>query len=120
LRPERVSSQIPYEEDATPQEKTNIKDAFEFLEQYRKTETIDEEEGLSFLELTKKLKSLITEEQGRHVKVKPKLVVTVLYQNIQKSPTYTSGYALRFPRVIKLREDRGPEGEDLGSCAKKG
>jgi len=35
--------------------------------------------------------------------------VTVQYQNIQKSPTYSSGYALRFPRIIRLREDRGVE-----------
>jgi DNA ligase-1 len=33
--------------------------------------------------------------------------VTVQYQNIQKSPTYSSGYALRFPRITRLREDRG-------------
>jgi len=65
------------------------------------------EQGLSFVELTDKLKPLITEEKGRHVKVKPKLVVTVMYQNIQKSPTYTSGYALRFPRIKMLRPDRG-------------
>jgi DNA ligase-1 len=32
--------------------------------------------------------------------------VTVLYQNVQKSPTYSSGYALRFPRIKTLRPDR--------------
>jgi DNA ligase-1 len=63
-------------------------------------------EGLSFKELTKKLKPLITEEKGRKVKTKAKLVVTVQYQNIQKSPTYNSGYALRFPRTKTLRPDR--------------
>lgn len=65
-----------------------------------------EEEGLSFIELTKQLKPLIISESGRSVKVKPKLVVTVVYQNIQKSPTYSSGFALRFPRITRLREDR--------------
>ncbi len=65
-----------------------------------------EEEGLSFMELTKKLKPLKISETGRSVKVKPELVVTVVYQNIQKSPTYSSGYALRFPRITRLREDR--------------
>jgi len=64
------------------------------------------EEGLSFMELTDKLTKLILEEKGKHVSVKPKIVVTVQYQNIQKSPTYTSGYALRFPRVKMLRPDR--------------
>jgi DNA ligase-1 len=65
-----------------------------------------EEEGLSFKEMTKKLKKLIIEEHGRKIKVKPSIVVTVLYQNVQKSPTYSSGYALRFPRIKTLRPDR--------------
>lgn len=65
-----------------------------------------EEQGLSFKELTKKLKPLIEKETGREVKVKPKLVVTVIYQNIQNSPTYESGFALRFPRITRLRPDR--------------
>lgn len=68
-----------------------------------------EEQGLSFKELTKKLKPLIEKEKGRKVEVKPKLVVTVVYQNIQKSPTYASGFALRFPRITRLRPDRNPE-----------
>lgn len=66
-----------------------------------------EEEGLSFKELTKKLKKIILEEHGRKIEVKPEIVVTVQYQNIQKSPTYSSGYALRFPRIKTLRPDRG-------------
>jgi len=64
------------------------------------------EEGLSFKEMTDKLKKLIIEEKGRKVKVKPEIVVSVQYQNIQKSPTYSSGYALRFPRIKMLRPDR--------------
>jgi DNA ligase-1 len=35
--------------------------------------------------------------------------VEVSYEEIQKSSTYSSGYALRFPRVIKLRQERSPE-----------
>jgi len=68
-----------------------------------------EKEGLSFIEITKKLKPLITKTEGRHVQVKPKLVITVTYQNIQKSPTYSSGFALRFPRFTRLRPDRSKE-----------
>ncbi|MCX6748131.1 MAG: DNA ligase, partial [Candidatus Pacearchaeota archaeon] len=63
-------------------------------------------EGLSFEELTKILKPLIKEEQGKHVSVKPEVVVSVTYQNIQSSPSYSSGYALRFPRITRLRPDR--------------
>ncbi len=65
-----------------------------------------DEEGLSFNQMTQILKPLIKKEQGRKVEVKPKVVVSVTYQNIQKSPTYTSGYALRFPRITRLRPDR--------------
>ena len=65
-----------------------------------------EELGLSYAELTRLLRPLIKKEHGRIVMVKPKIVVTILYQNIQRSPTYDSGFALRFPRIIQLRADR--------------
>jgi DNA ligase-1 len=68
-----------------------------------------EEEGVSFEQLTKMLKPLITSTKGKEVKVKPKVVIEVKFEEIQKSPTYASGYALRFPRLVQIREDRGPE-----------
>ena len=61
------------------------------------------EEGFSFDEITKLLKPLITEEHGKHVKVKPKIVLEVGYEEIQKSPSYSSGFALRFPKVRRNR-----------------
>lgn len=64
------------------------------------------EQGLSFVDLTNKLKKIIIEENGKHVSVKPEIVLVVGYQNVQKSPSYSSGYALRFPRVKALRPDR--------------
>jgi len=66
-----------------------------------------EEEGLSFGQLTELLLPDIIEERGREVKVKPKIVIEVNYEEIQKSPTYSSGYALRFPRLVRMRDDRG-------------
>ncbi len=68
-----------------------------------------EEEGVSFEQLTELLKPHIVSEKGKEVKIKPNLVVEVTYEEIQKSPTYSSGYALRFPRFLRLREDRAPE-----------
>ena len=62
--------------------------------------------GLTFNELTEALKPLIVSEKAKEIVVKPKIVVEINYEEIQKSPTYSSGYALRFPRVVKLREDR--------------
>ncbi len=64
-------------------------------------------EGLSFQEITNLIKPLVTSETGRTVKVKPEIIIEIDYQEIQKSPTYESGYALRFPSVSKLRQDRG-------------
>ena len=64
-------------------------------------------DDLSFGEMTDMLEKLVVGVDGRHIKVKPEIVVTVKYQDIQKSPTYSSGYALRFPRITRLREDRG-------------
>ena len=51
---------------------------------------------------------LITKEDGKEVTVKAKIILEIAYEEIQKSPTYSSGYALRFPRVIQQRQDRGP------------
>ena len=66
-----------------------------------------EEQGTSYEEITKLLKPLIIEEKGKEVKVKPKIIVSVTYQNIQISPSYSSGYALRFPRITHYRPERG-------------
>jgi len=66
-----------------------------------------EEEGVSFEELTNLLKPLIIEEDGKVARIKPKVVIEINYEEIQKSPSYGSGYALRFPRFIRLREDKG-------------
>ena len=68
-----------------------------------------EEEGVSFSQLTELLKPLIVSEEGKIAVIKPKIVIEVSYEEIQKSPTYSSGYALRFPRLFRLREDKGPK-----------
>ncbi len=62
--------------------------------------------GITLQKLTKMLKPDITEEHGNKVKLKPDVVVEVAYEEIQKSPNYESGYALRFPRVLRIRPDK--------------
>ncbi len=64
------------------------------------------EQGLSFGELTEKLMPLIAKEKGNEVEIKPKIIASVTYQEIQKSPNYNSGFALRFPRFMDLRPDK--------------
>jgi len=63
-------------------------------------------EGVSFNQLTEELKPLIVKEKGKKVRVKPEIVVEIVYEEIQRSPKYSSGYALRFPRLLNLRLDR--------------
>lgn len=66
----------------------------------------ESEEGTTYSEMTELLKPLILSEKGNRVQVKPKVVVSVTYQNIQPSPTYSSGFAMRFPRITNYRPDR--------------
>jgi DNA ligase-1 len=81
----------------------------EFLEVGKVSSGLKEkesEEGTTYKEMSKLLEPLITETKGNKVKVKPKIVVAVTYQNVQKSPSYGSGWALRFPRITAYRPDR--------------
>ena len=72
----------------------------------REKDTVEGESGISFKELTEKLKPYFLKEHGRSVEIKPKIVISVTYQEIQKSPNYNSGFALRFPRFTALRPDK--------------
>ncbi|HLD49210.1 MAG TPA: DNA ligase, partial [archaeon] len=60
-------------------------------------------------DVTNKLKPLITEEEGKFVKIKPKIVIEVGYEELQKSTKYPTGYALRFPRLLRIREEKTKE-----------
>ncbi|MFT4310282.1 MAG: ATP-dependent DNA ligase [Candidatus Woesearchaeota archaeon] len=72
-----------------------------------------EEQGVSFAYLTKLLQACIIREEGKQVEVKPEVVIEIGYEEIQKSTQYTSGYALRFPRFISLREKSVDEISEL-------
>lgn len=72
-----------------------------------------------YKEMTKTLRPLIVSEKGKEVNVKPKIVIEVAYQEIQKSPNYSSGFALRFPAFKNLRPDKGSDDADTISRVKK-
>ncbi len=61
-----------------------------------------------FEEMTKRLLELKVAEEDYIVYVKPEIVVEVEYAEIQRSPRYESGYALRFARIKRIRWDRSP------------
>lgn len=59
--------------------------------------------------MTKTLQSLKVHESKYSIRVRPSVVVEVAYNEIQKSPHYKSGFALRFARIMRIREDRLPD-----------
>ncbi len=63
-------------------------------------------------ELTDRLTPYIRDESGHQLTLEPAVVFEVGYEEIQPSPTYESGYALRFPRFVAVREDKQPAEAD--------
>src|SRR5450755_1809873 len=52
------------------------------------------------------------EDQGFRRVVEPKIVLEVAFNNMMQSDRHESGYALRFPRIVRLRPDKLPEDAD--------
>jgi DNA ligase-1 len=63
-------------------------------------------------EMTRRLKELTVREERRRVTVTPRIVVEVTYNEIQESPKYRCGMALRFARITRIRDDKTPEEAD--------
>ena len=62
-----------------------------------------------FTEMTSRLRELELADDGYTVTVRPEVVVEVAYNEIQRSPQYSSGFALRFARITRIRDDKSPE-----------
>ena len=63
-------------------------------------------------DLTEMFRELVILEKGMEVEIKPAVIFEVAYEEIQKSPNYSSGYALRFPRMVRVRDDKSLEEAD--------
>ncbi len=50
-----------------------------------------------------------TEDQGFRREVEPSVVLEVAFNNVMRSDRHNSGYALRFPRIVRLRPDKPAE-----------
>ncbi len=64
------------------------------------------------IEMTKGLKDSVVFEEGHRVRVVPRIVVEVAYNEIQRSPKYRSKMALRFARISRVRGDKTPQEAD--------
>ena len=73
---------------------------------------------VQFSELNKRLKDLVIKEKPKNYEVhkllepdfwvESKVVVEIAADEITKSPNHTAGLALRFPRLIRFRDDKDP------------
>ena len=70
-----------------------------------------------FEELFKKVKNTESKEKGQEYEVPkslepdiwvtPSIIVEIEADEITESPLHTAGYALRFPRLLRFRDDKG-------------
>jgi DNA ligase-1 len=56
---------------------------------------------------------------GRVRLVKPEMVIEVTFDRVQESKRHKSGYALRFPRILRLRPDKKPSEIDTLETVQK-
>ena len=57
--------------------------------------------------------------EGGKLQVHPTVVLEVAFNNMQKSRRHESGFALRFPRIVRLRPDKTPDDIDTLDTVKK-
>jgi DNA ligase-1 len=59
------------------------------------------------LQFTDHFKATTLQDFGRFRLVRPEVVLEVAFEAIQRSPRHKSGFALRFPRILRVRTDKG-------------
>jgi DNA ligase-1 len=62
--------------------------------------------------MTERLHALTMEERGHVRIVRPEIVLEVAFDGVQPSTRHESGFALRFPRIARIRDDKRPEDAD--------
>jgi DNA ligase 1 len=63
---------------------------------------------IEIAELTERFKAITTHQFGRYHAVRPEVVLEVTFDIVQKSARHKAGYALRFPRIVRVRDDKPP------------
>ena len=62
--------------------------------------------------MTEHFKSITLRDFGRFRTVVPEVVVEIAFDLIQRSSRHKSGFALRFPRIVRIRDDKTPDDID--------
>jgi DNA ligase 1 len=71
------------------------------------------------LEMTTFFRAHTLQDHGRFRLVEPIVILEVAFNGIQKSTRHNSGFALRFPRIVRIRHDKKPEDIDTLDTVEK-
>jgi len=63
-------------------------------------------------DMTRRLKEITTRDYGYRRDVNPEVVVEVAFDSIQRSDRHNGGFALRFPRIKRIRTDKSVDDID--------
>jgi DNA ligase-1 len=58
--------------------------------------------------MTEHFKSITLRDLGRYRTVHPEVVVEIAFDRIMRSARHKSGFAMRFPRIVRIRDDKTP------------
>jgi DNA ligase-1 len=70
-------------------------------------------------EMTRWFEAHTLERFGRYRLVEPRVVVEIAFDVIMRSSRHASGFALRFPRIVRLRPDKSPDDVDRLSSVER-
>jgi DNA ligase-1 len=59
-------------------------------------------------DMTEHFKAITLDDHGRHRTVVPEVVVEIAFDRIMRSSRHRSGFAMRFPRIVRIRDDKTP------------
>ena len=69
--------------------------------------------------LTEHFLSTATRRRGRYFEVPPDTVLEIAFDRIQLSDRHSSGLAMRFPRIVRIRTDKSPSEIDTVESARR-
>ena len=69
--------------------------------------------------LTARLVAITERTVGRKREVRPEIVLEIAFDSLRPSARHDSGLAMRFPRIVRIRDDKGPSDADTLAAARK-
>ena len=58
--------------------------------------------------MTRRFEAITLRDFGRYRTVVPEVVVEIAFDRIMRSARHRSGFAMRFPRIVRIRDDKTP------------